>query len=73
MKIQSVLYENIKINCVRELTYNSAITNTRGYLNLEKELNGNTDRYSPAELMNVFTATHARIGFHHSDMVSKIL
>ena len=34
-------------------------------MNLEKELNGNTDRYSPAELMNVFTATHAdppRIG-----------
>ena len=54
-----------KVGVVRELTLNSSITNTRGYLNLEKELNKNTDLYSPGELMNVFTTTHAdppRIG-----------
>jgi hypothetical protein len=48
-----------KVGVVRELTQNAGITNTRGYLNLEKELNGSTDIYSPAELMNVFTTTHA--------------
>ena len=54
-----------KIGVVRQLTYNSKITSTRGYLDVDSLNNSNSNLYSYSELLNPFTTTHAdppRIG-----------
>ena len=44
---------------MRQLSYNASIQSTRGYINPNKKINGNTDIFSTAELLNPFTMTHA--------------
>jgi len=54
-----------KVGVVRQLTYNPSLLNTRGFLDLDKNHNPNTDIYTPAELLSPFTSKHAdppRIG-----------
>jgi hypothetical protein len=55
-----------KVGVVRQLTYDPALVNTRGFLNTDPNAkNNSTNVYGPAELLNSFTARHAdppRIG-----------
>jgi hypothetical protein len=55
-----------KVGVVRQLTYDPAIKNTRGFLDTDPNTkNNSTSLYGPAELLSSFTAKHAdppRIG-----------
>ena len=44
---------------MRQLSYNTSITNNRGYIDIDRDINGNTDIFSTAELLNSYTMTHA--------------
>lgn len=49
-----------KVGVVRQLTYDPALVNTRGFLNTDPNAkNNSTNVYGPAELLNSFTARHA--------------
>lgn len=58
-----------KVGVVRQLTYNTSIINTRGFLDVNKKNSDNsTDLYSAAELLSPFTSLHAdppRIGIDY--------
>ena len=44
---------------MRQLTYNTSMANNRGYIDINRNINGNTDIFSTAELLNSYTMTHA--------------
>ena len=56
----------MKVGVVRQLTYDPAIKNTRGFLDTSLDTkNDTTNIYGPAEMLNSFTAKHSdppRIG-----------
>lgn len=52
--------DSSNVGVVRQLSYNPSLKTTRGFLDTDFESkNKNTDIYTPSELLNSFTVTHA--------------